>query len=84
MACRGCAQVGDCACVVVGDGSAITVSGGGGSNDPYVVSFNETDWIDGFPEETIDNCDPDALFIAKLGDGTVALVPAPGRCAVIL
>jgi hypothetical protein len=84
MACRGCAAVGDCACVIVGDGDSIVVTGSGSVGDPYVVGFEGGDLFDSFPPATVDACDPDATYIAKLGDGSYALIPAPGRCAVIV
>ena len=70
--------------MVVGDGAAITVVGGGGSFDPFTVSFDGTAWLDSLPETTVDNCDPNALALVKLADNTLALVPIPSRCAVIL
>lgn len=84
MACKGCAAVGDCACVIVGDGDNIVVTGSGSVGDPYVVGFAGGDIFEAFPTVSVDECDPDATFIAKLGDGSYALVPALARCAVIV
>lgn len=84
MACRGCSQTGDCACAVIGDGAAITVTGTGSVLDPYVVTFDGCDWIDSLTEADPDLCTEEVLAVVQLEDGTCAKVPLQGRCAYIV
>lgn len=85
MACRGCAQSGDCACAVVGDGDTITVSGTGGALDPYVVSFNGENWLESIVSSSPDLCSEDWTVVAqRTSDGLVRRIPAQKRCAVVI
>lgn len=81
MACVGCSQVGDCACAVIGDGASIVVTGTGSSLDPYVVSFVGADFIADVPDADPDLCSTDTRVLAKLEDDSLAMIPAPKRCA---
>lgn len=84
MACRGCSQAGDCACVVVGDGSSIVVTGTGSAGDPYVVSFAGDDLFDTVASETPNVCTETLQVLAKRQDGTYDFIPYPKPCARIL
>ena len=84
MACRGCSQVGDCACAVVGDGGSITVSGTGSALDPYVVQFTgATSVLGGLPQSDPNVCIEAIRVVARRADNSFALIPFK-RCAVIL
>lgn len=81
MACRGCSQVGDCACAVVGDGGAITVTGTGSALDPYVVEFTGDDFGSSLPDADPDLCTTATKVVAQLEDLSMALIPAPAKCS---
>jgi hypothetical protein len=84
VACRGCSQSGDCACVVVGDGNAITVDGTGAPSSPYEVIFDGTVWVNSLDEETPNTCTEELWVLAKRADNSVAMIPFPRPCAKIL
>lgn len=84
MACRGCSQVGDCACAVIGDGGAITVTGTGGSLDPFVVNFNMTTAVSGLSTATPATGETWTV-VGRRSDGIVRRIPAgAGACCAKL
>lgn len=80
MACRGCSQVGDCACAVVGDGTIITVTGTGGVLDPFTVNFSMSAAVSSLTTATPTTGETWTV-VGRRSDGTVRRIPAgAGAC----
>jgi hypothetical protein len=87
MACRGCSQVGDCACAVVGDGTIITVTGTGGILDPFTINFSMTNAVSSVTTATPVTGESWTV-VGRRSDGIVRRIPlgggAAGCCAQML
>lgn len=84
MACQGCSQVGDCACAIVGDGSIITVTGTGGSLDPFTIAFSMSAAVSAVTTATPGAGEAWTVVGRRTSDGIVRRIPASGCCAVML